>query len=242
MVCAGSSAAPKSENGVANVAGPADQPVVQVGLKQDFRTAIIMYDPNKKVTRDGIFVQSVKGEEPAPFLEHAELPGSYHSAHPPIRADQPSPEPPAAAPRAPASTTQPPQPTDEPLPEPRLAAPAAAVASAAPAAAPASANGRNHGGATGGGGGGSLRAPSSAHADDDGSGTDTDEDGELIAKARQKALMERQRAAAVKRRGPGTGGIPNCSHRCLSCEAACIDSCPHSWRLGIFRLCVHASR
>jgi hypothetical protein len=43
--------------------------------------------------------------------------------------------------------------------------------------------------------------------EDDGSGTDTDEDGELIAKARQKALAERQRAATVigKKRGPGTG-------------------------------------
>ncbi|CAL8469922.1 g9464 [Coccomyxa elongata] len=151
--------------------------------------------------------QSVKGEEPAPFLEHVELPGSYHSAHPPIRADQPSPEPPAAAHRAPASTPQPPQPADEPLPESRLAAPATAVSSAAPATSPASANGRTHAGATGGGGGGSLRAPSSAPAEDDGSGTDTDEDGELIAKARQKALMERQRAAAVKRRGkPRAGG------------------------------------
>lgn len=181
-------------------------------------------------------VQSVKGEEPAPFLEHAELPGSYHSAHPPIRADQPSPEPPAAAHRAPASTPHPPQPADEPLPKPRLAAPAAAVASAAPATAPASANGRTHGGTTGGGGGGSLRAPSSAPAEDDGSGTDTDEDGELIAKARQKALMERQRAAAVKRRGPGTGDLPSWPRlqRCLPCKAGCMGTCPHpcteDWR------------
>ncbi len=50
--------------------------------------------------------------------------------------------------------------------------------------------------------------PSSAPADDDGSGTDTDEDGELIAKARQKALLERQRAAVAKKRGPGTGDLP----------------------------------
>lgn len=36
MVSAG---APKSENGVANVAGPVDQPVEQVGLNQVFRIA-----------------------------------------------------------------------------------------------------------------------------------------------------------------------------------------------------------
>ena len=173
-------------------------------------------------------MQAAKGEEPAPFLEHAQLPGSYHSAQPPIRADQPSPEPSAAAPRGPTSTPQPPQPAHEPLSEPRLAA------SAAPAAAPASANGGSHGGATGGGGGGgSLRAPTSAPAEDDGSGTDTDEDGELIAKARQKALMERQRAAAVKRRGPGTGGVPSWLRlsRCTFCEAACVGVCRHSCRL-----------
>lgn len=49
--------------------------------------------------------------------------------------------------------------------------------------------------------------PSAAAAEkDDGSGTDTDEDGELIAKARQKAALEKQRAtAAIKRAGGGTG-------------------------------------
>ena len=32
VVCAGSSGAPKAENGATNVAGPVDQPVEQVGL------------------------------------------------------------------------------------------------------------------------------------------------------------------------------------------------------------------
>ena len=139
--------------------------------------------------------------EPAPFLEHAELPGSYHHAHPPIRPDQPSPEPPAALPRPPLSAPPAPQLATEPPPQPKPTAP---VAAAAIPAAPANSNGGTHG-SVAAGGGGALQVPSSAPAEEDGSGTDTDEDGELIAKARQKALLERQRAAVAKKRGPGTG-------------------------------------
>lgn len=177
----------------------------------------------------------------APFLQHADLPGSlaYHQrgGQLPIKPVNPSPEPPGLplqqpsmqpqhhghaqhAAAAAAAASLPPVLRYEAPGESR----AAAAGSSVPGEQLPAAVARLSGGAAGGleaaraGSGSAPRQAAAPKEEDDGSGTDTDEDGELIAKARQKALAERQRAATVigKKRGPGTGAcLPETASCCL---------------------------
>ena len=198
--------------------------------------------PSCASTQSALHARSEGGEPPAgapraPFLQHAEVPGSLayqRGAQLPLKPERTTPEP---APPTRFPPAVPPVPSRSPPPRyvpPPVTSGAPGVSrltgggSAAPLpyAAPLhraptpvgvgppggeSGSGRTVGGVHDGAARPAKLGPAAAEKDaENGSGTDTDEDGELIAKARQKAAAERQRATAVvgKKRGPGTGACP----------------------------------
>jgi hypothetical protein len=185
-------------------------------------------------------MQVLEGDDPTqgkePFLQPAELPGSYHGAQLPsperdlLNTDQSAPPLQKAELKDDLGHIRPDRENGDQLAEQlqQDARPSRPSKQDGQNAAEASERNNPTGGRTEAATD-TLRelmpGPAAAAEKEDGSGTDTDEDGELIAKARQKAALERQRAtAAIRRAGMGTGAAIQDALAGPALVCACVDT------------------